>query len=168
MTTASSPQHPEPSTVDRAFRLAYRVAYKVMRTYWGLRRPTTHGALITLWNRGEVLLVRNSYVRYYSAPGGYVRRSESGREAAVRELREEVGVSASPESLELALEETHEWEGKHDHVEIFSLEVPQRPILRVDGREVVTADWFTPARALELDLFPPLRRVVQARLQATG
>jgi len=134
-----------------------------MRTYWWVRRPTTHGALVTIWHRGEVLLVRNSYVNYYSLPGGYLRRGETSKSAALRELKEEVGISAEPDDLELALDETHEWEGKHDHVEIYSLEVATKPNLAVDHREVLDADWFTPERALELNLFPPLRRVIERR-----
>jgi ADP-ribose pyrophosphatase YjhB (NUDIX family) len=134
-----------------------------MRTYWKATHPTTHGALVTLWNRGEVLLVRNSYVPYYSLPGGYVRRGEDPRDAALRELDEEVGLKADPSQLSLVHEETHPWEGKQDHVEIFSLEVDPRPEIAVDHREVIEAAWWTPSRALELNLFPPLRKVLERR-----
>ena len=162
------PQEPssgsrEPSVVDRAFQLAYVLAYRLMRTYWKLTRPTTHGTLVTIWNQGEVLLVRNSYVPYYSAPGGYLRRGETSQNAALRELLEETGVAARPEQLKLVFDETHEWEGKHDHVEIFSLDVAERPEIQVDHREVVEASWLSPEHALSLDLFPPLRRVIEKR-----
>jgi ADP-ribose pyrophosphatase YjhB (NUDIX family) len=150
-----------PTFVDRGFQLAYVCAYRLMRAYWRLSHPTTHGSLVAIWNRGEVLLVRNSYVPYYGLPGGYVRRGESARDAAMRELFEEVGVSAKPEDLRLLLEETHEWEGKHDHVQIFGLDLPTRPTVAVDNREVVEASWWSPARALSLDLFPPLRHVLE-------
>lgn len=116
---------------------------------------------MALWNQGEVLLVKNSYVRYYSLPGGYLKRGETAHQAAVRELAEETGVRVRPEDLRLSVEESHEWEGKHDHVTIFELEVASRPSVRVDNREVVEARFFTPARALELDLFPPLRRSIE-------
>jgi 8-oxo-dGTP pyrophosphatase MutT (NUDIX family) len=159
--------HPSEATViDRGFQLAYRSAYQMMRVYWGLRHPTTHGALVALWNGGEVLLIRNSYVHYYCFPGGYLRRAESGREAALRELSEEVGVTARIDQLELAHEERHEWEGKDDHVMIFSIEVPDRPQVRVDRREVVEARWMSPEDALKLDLFPPLRRMLTRRLES--
>src|SRR5918911_1416646 len=90
--TPSSSGAREASAIDRSFQLAYKLAYRMMRFYWGVRRPATHGALVTLWNQGELLLIQNSYVGYRSLPGGYVGRYETAREAAVRELREEIGV----------------------------------------------------------------------------
>jgi 8-oxo-dGTP diphosphatase len=152
-----------PTLVDRAFQLAYVCAYRMMRVYWAVRRPTTNGALVTLWNRGEVLLVRNSYVNYYTLPGGYLRRGETSRQAALRELREEVGVTANSDDLSLLIDETHEWEGKHDHVSIFALELQDRPAVKVDNREVINAAWYSPEHALQLNLFPPLRRAIEQR-----
>ena len=49
-----------------------------MRVYWTVRRPHTHGSLVAMWFNGQILLVKNSYVRYFSLPGGYVKRGESG------------------------------------------------------------------------------------------
>lgn len=148
------------SLVDRAFQLGYQVAYQLMRTWWRVRKPTTNGALVAIWSRGQVLLVRNSYVPYYSAPGGYVRPAESGRDAALRELLEEIGVTVRPEDLELALDVTHDWEGKRDHVQIFNLRVAERPAVHIDHREVIEAAWFDPKQVLQLNVFPPLRRVI--------
>ncbi|MDP9001419.1 MAG: NUDIX hydrolase [Myxococcota bacterium] len=163
MTDRATPEGSAPGRVDRGFQAAYTCAYRMMRIYWRLRHPTTHGSLVALWNRGEVLLVRNSYVPYYSLPGGYVRGGETPQGAALRELSEEVGISAKPEHLELVLEQTHEWEGKHDHVHIFGMIVSARPVVAVDHREVVEASWWLPERALSLDLFPPLRRMLESR-----
>ncbi|MDB4974382.1 MAG: hydrolase [Myxococcaceae bacterium] len=146
--------------LDRVYQLGYFCAYRLMRSYWRVRHPTTHGALVAIWSSGKVLLVRNSYVPYYSAPGGYVRQDESGREAALRELLEEVGLSARPEDLQLALDVTHEWEGKRDHVQIFHLQVAQRPSVQIDRREVIEAAWFAPQEVLSLDVFPPLKRAI--------
>jgi ADP-ribose pyrophosphatase YjhB (NUDIX family) len=160
------PRVKSPTVVDRAFQLAYVCAYRLMRVYWKVRRPTTHGALVAVWQGGEVLLVKNSYVPYYTAPGGYVRSNESGRDAALRELREEVGVSVTPEKLKPALDETHDWEGKRDHVEIFNLDLDERPTVAVDHREVVAASWMRPETAIGLELFPPLRQVIRNRIEA--
>src|SRR5580704_2086065 len=154
------------TVVDLLFRLAYRSAYKMMRAYWSIAHPKTHGALVALWYRGEILLVQNSYVRYRSLPGGYVRPTETGRDAALRELKEETGIQARADDLKLALDEQHEWEGKREHIEIFELFLTQPAVVHVDNREVVQAAFFAPDRALALDLFPPLRQVVERRIGA--
>jgi 8-oxo-dGTP pyrophosphatase MutT (NUDIX family) len=153
------------TVVDRSFQLAYKVAYRMMRLYWGVRRPATHGALVTLWNNGQLLLIQNSYVSYRSLPGGYVGRFETGAEAAVRELREEIGITARTEQLAKVYDEVKDWEGKRDHVEIFKLELDTRPEITIDRREVVAAGWYSPARALELDLFPPIRLILEGMLR---
>jgi 8-oxo-dGTP pyrophosphatase MutT (NUDIX family) len=128
--------------IDLIFRLAYRNAYRLMRLYWAVRHPTAHGALVAIWHEGQILLVQNSYVPYRSLPGGYVHSHETGRDAALRELRE----------------------GKHEHIEIFDLDVTERPRIEVDNREVVQARFFPPQEALKLELFPPIRRVIERRL----
>jgi 8-oxo-dGTP diphosphatase len=165
---AGSTDDARPNAVDLCFQTAYRVAYRLMRAYWSVRKPATHGALVSLWNQGELLLVQNSYVPYRSLPGGYVARSETSREAAIRELREEIGISARSEELEKVFDEVKEWEGKQDHVEIFALELAQRPEIRIDHREVVAAGWFSPEQALTLNLFPPIRKIIEERQRAAA
>lgn len=131
--------------------------------YWKLAHPETNGALVMLWNRGELLLIRNSYVPHYGLPGGYIRRGETPEAAAVRELGEEIGISANASDLELVFDRTQPWEGKRDHVRIFRLEVADRPEVRVDYREVIDAAWWSPEHALTLSLFPPVRTVLEER-----
>ena len=41
---ASEPSVREATALDRSFQLAYKVAYRMMRVYWGVRRPATHAA----------------------------------------------------------------------------------------------------------------------------
>ena len=166
VTTAVSnaPSPTAPTLVDRAFQLGYKVAYRLMRTAWRLTNPLTHGALVLIWSRGEVLLVRNSYVSYYSAPGGFVKPHEDARDAAQRELLEEVGLQVPPDALRLALELTHPWEYKRDHVKVFELTLDERPVVNVDHREVVEAVWVAPQDALNMDVFPPLKRVIKEHL----
>jgi 8-oxo-dGTP diphosphatase len=154
-----------PNLVDLAYQLGYFGAYRLVRLYWKARRPLTHGALVALWCEGRVLLVRNSYVGYYSAPGGYLRPGETARDAAVRELREEVGVVVDPARLVQSVEVTHDWEGRRDHVVVFSLEVTERPVVHVDYREVVEAFWFEPHEVARSEVFPPLKQAIAEHAQ---
>ncbi|HTP29009.1 MAG TPA: NUDIX hydrolase [Anaeromyxobacteraceae bacterium] len=137
-----------------------------MRLYWRMVHPRTRGALVAMWNERKLLLVRNSYVRYHSLPGGYVRRGETGRAAAARELFEETGIRAEPLELKLALVERHAWEGKREEIEIFEIEVVEQPVVNVDNREVERAGFFDLQEALALHLYPPVRKLIAGRLAA--
>lgn len=155
--------------IDAFYRVAYRVAYQGARAYWRFSHPENHGALVTIWDKGKILLVQNSYLNYLSLPGGHVNQGETAVQAAVRELREEIGLKVVEQDLAQVLDHTHEWEGRTDHVEIFELDVTERPVIKIDNREVVSAEWFTPTEALALNLFPPLRQVIEnKRVSAHG
>jgi len=150
--------------IDRLYQLGYKLGYQLVRLLWAILRPTTHGALVVVWRNGSLLLVRNSYVSYFSPPGGYVRGGETTVQAAVRELREETGLDVAPSDLVLAHEETHQWEFRRDHVTMFDLQVKEPVNVEVDHREVVSAGFYTPEEALKLRLFPPLRRRIEKRM----
>lgn len=150
---------------DLLFRTVYRCAYRVMRVYWWMAHPHTHGALVALWHEGRILLVKNCYLPYHSLPGGYVRRRETGREAARRELFEETGIPADVSELRCVLDEHHLWEGKKEHIQIFEMEATELPQVEIDHREVEWAGFVDPKVGLALPLFPPLRRVLAGRLE---
>ena len=153
--------------IDLAFRLLYRCAYRVMRLYWATFHPRAHGALVSVWHGGEILLVHTSYAPYYQFPGGYVRRDETGAQAASREVQEELGLRVTPGALVQVADVEHLWEGKRERVEIFELSPPERPVLEIDNREVVDARFVAPAQALQLALFPPVRAAIERRVVAS-
>jgi 8-oxo-dGTP diphosphatase len=153
--------------IDGLFRFVYRCAYQLMRLYWALLQPPTHGSLVAIWVNGRLLLIRNSYVRYFSLPGGYVGSHESSLDAALRELREEIGLTIKPDALKLSVDVSHKWEGKREHLEIFELQLETEPQIKVDNREVVAAAFYGPREALELELFPPLRQHIVQKLAAS-
>ena len=52
---------------------------------------------------GELLVVKTNYKSYWSLPGGIIDAGESPLEAAVREVREEIGLSIEVSELSLAM-----------------------------------------------------------------
>ena len=64
-----------------------------MKCTWFLRRPNTLGAhAIALTPEGKVILVRLRYSPGWQMPGGGRSAKEDPLEAALRELREEIGM----------------------------------------------------------------------------
>jgi 8-oxo-dGTP pyrophosphatase MutT (NUDIX family) len=85
------------------------------------------------------------------------------RHAAVRELREEVGIAVAPDAL-LALGEFvvhHSY--IEDHVHAFELSLPAAPAVRIDLREVVWAGFRAEGSLGGLHLWPVLEVVLRER-----
>lgn len=155
------PAHP--TLVDRGFQVAFIVAHRMLRGYWMLRRPRTQGTLVAVWSRGELLIVKNSYRKEHTLPGGYARSGETPPEAGARELAEECGVYVDPTRLLNAYRAEHGFEFRKDDVAIVEVELDTRPSVRIDHREVVWAGFKTPREILELRIVPHLREYLERR-----
>jgi ADP-ribose pyrophosphatase YjhB (NUDIX family) len=142
--------------IDRLHRLALWIAYSLLRIVWRLRRTTGHGAFVAVWSGERLLLIHNSYRAGETLPCGAVARGETPREAACRELREEVGIEIAEGALRFACQLELDLPIKRDIASIFELEVDDLPELRIDRREVVWAG-FCPRD--ELDTRPLVRHV---------
>jgi 8-oxo-dGTP diphosphatase len=151
--------------IDRAWQLAYAVAYRLLRAWWFMRRPAHRGALVALWHDGEILLLRSSYRKGWSLPGGGIARGESARDAAVRELREEVGLAVEPAALREAQTVELAWEHRSDHTTIFEIAVAEPPALRLDHREIVAASFHRPD-AIDPNTVAPHVALYLARFRA--
>jgi 8-oxo-dGTP pyrophosphatase MutT (NUDIX family) len=78
----------------RLRRLGYRVAHRLLRAWWFVRRPHTRGVKCLLRDGDRILFVRHAYGDrdLWELPGGGIRRGEAPADAARREAREELGV----------------------------------------------------------------------------
>jgi 8-oxo-dGTP pyrophosphatase MutT (NUDIX family) len=152
--------------VDRGFRVALWIAYRVLLAGWFVFRPSRRGVFIAVWHDGRVLVIRNSYRSWLSLPAGGLQRGETPLDAALRELREEVGIAAAPEALRFVREIATTFEWKDDHCLFFEvvLDAPVEP--RADRREVVWAGFMTPDEAMRARLAPPVRDYLEARTGA--
>jgi 8-oxo-dGTP pyrophosphatase MutT (NUDIX family) len=135
--------------LDALWRAFYNFAYRLLRAWWFVRRPAYKGAYVAVWRGEELLLIQNSYRRGYTVPCGSFKRGESPREAARRELEEEVGIRVHADELEFSCEVIVPFENKRDHAYFFELrrESGAEIHYRVDNREVIWAR-FCPAEHL--------------------
>lgn len=134
----------------------YRLAFALARAWWFVRRPHTQGAVVAIWHQGRVLLVRSSYRRSYGLPGGFIKHGETPAEAASRELAEELQLHIPPADLKVAWRESTFFEHRHDTTTVCEITLDALPTIRVDGREIVAAEWTTPIDARSLALSPPV------------
>jgi 8-oxo-dGTP diphosphatase len=152
--------------LDACYRLAFRFGFRVMRLWWFLRRPAHRGAIVAVWHEGRVLMLRPSYRHTLDFPGGGLGPREAPRAGACRELAEEVGLDIAPDALQLAREMTALWDWRRDHVAIFELRLAARPRLRLDGREIVGAEFMAPAAVLAGEISPFVRAYLAATAMA--
>ena len=69
--------------------------HKMLTVGWFFRRPKTYGAhAVALTPQGRLVLVKLWYAPGWRLPGGGRDASEPPAEAALRELREEIGMTA--------------------------------------------------------------------------
>lgn len=126
--------------VKRVLRYVYYLGYKAAKVYWFVFRPKAFGVKCVVQCGEEILLIRNSYgPKGWTFPGGGIHAGEPLPTAAVREVREEVGIFIQgPVPLGSFLT-TKEY--KKDFIECFTATVDKKDFT-IDNEEVVEARWF--------------------------
>jgi 8-oxo-dGTP diphosphatase len=147
---------------DAAYRLVYRLGFRVARAWWTIRRPDHHGVMVAVWLEGRVLMLRSSYRASFDFPGGGIDPGEAPLAAACRELFEEVGVVAAADAMRFVREIVAWWDNRRDHVSMFELRLAAAPSLRPDGREIVSAAFMPPEAVLALPISPFVRAYLES------
>ena len=148
---------------DRLWRSAYQLAFRAARLWWWLRRPSHYGTAVAVWRSGQVLVLQQSYRPNPSWPGGGMRRGEDAREAARRELAEEVSLRVAADDLHFVDTFVVDWDFGRDHVRVFELHLGNEPRIRIDNREIVAARFVEPRALLARDDLPPFIRAYLER-----
>jgi len=114
--------------VNIVLRWLLTAIHSLLKLNWLVRRPRTFGAhALALTPEGKAILVRLRYARGWRLPGGGHGEHEDPRDAVLRELREEIGMTAHGE-VQLAgeIEETPDF--KRDLASVFVVrDVRYRP-----------------------------------------
>ena len=150
---------------DMLWRTAYRLAYRVLRVWWWIRRPKQRGAYVAMWRGDDLLVIRNSYRTGVTVPCGNIDRRETPREAARRELAEEVGIHVPLEDLMFVCEIQVDFESKDDHAFFFELQRPADASIdvRIDRREVIWADFCPRGLLTNVALVPHVLAYLEHR-----
>jgi 8-oxo-dGTP pyrophosphatase MutT (NUDIX family) len=80
--------------IDGTLRMLLTGVHKLLQLGWFVRRPRTLGAhALALTPERKLVLVKLRYARDWRVPGGGQERGETAEQAALRELREEIGMT---------------------------------------------------------------------------
>ena len=83
------------SFADPLLRAVLTAGHKLLKTGWFVRRARTFGAhALALTRERKVILVKLRYARGWRLPGGGRAPGEDPRDAVLRELREEIGMTS--------------------------------------------------------------------------
>ena len=135
----------------------YWLAARLYETWQLLARPHNHGALVAIWHQRRLLLVQTSYRHGLGLPGGGLERRETARQAAVRELAEELGLKVSLDELLDPWQITETSARGKNSVTIYTLRATQEPAIGLDGLELVAYYWLTTQEALGRPLVSHVR-----------
>jgi 8-oxo-dGTP pyrophosphatase MutT (NUDIX family) len=109
---------------------------------------------MAVWHRDKLLIIKNSYRKHLTIPCGRIKRGEDIAAAALRELKEEVGIRLGKSQIKFV----GKYSAKHGHAtdigSFFEHTTAELPQVRVDNREVIWADFLTLDQISELKLSP--------------
>ncbi|MEM7232418.1 MAG: NUDIX hydrolase [Planctomycetota bacterium] len=153
---------------NEIWKLALRVAYKLMLAYWFIARPTERGVYVAVWCGDRILMIHNSYKPQATLPCGGLKRDEDPLEGAVREVREEVGVELRADQLAFVDDYVSRVEFKTDLSRVYEVRVDPEPEIRIDGREVISGEFVSYEEARRRDVHRIVRQYFDACDQRGG
>jgi len=132
------------------------------------KRPAI-GVGIIITKDAQVLLLKRKYVHgdgSWSTPGGHLEFGESPEECAVREAKEETGVSVTDVKFRAITNDIFERDGLH-YITIWmeGQYLSGEPVVN-DSHEMEEVGWFT-LDALPEPLFLPMRNLLDGRCYAS-
>lgn len=112
----------------------------IARVYWKIFQPRTFGGRVMVVSEHSVLLVKHRRSSKWNLPGGGVKGTEESERGALRELREETGISFSSADFLLGTYSSQA-EVKHDTVFVYVKKVTEETV-PVVSFEIKEAGWF--------------------------
>lgn len=128
--------------VLRAGYTTFKIVRMPVKWYWKLFNVQTRGVRIMIIYQGSVALVRHWYNTLWVMPGGGINKYETSEQAAIREVREELGWDVGQLDYKLG-EYSNNKEGKNDTVHCFVVELTEKPLIKKRfNLEVSDVVWY--------------------------
>ena len=138
------------------YKVIYTGLYRAHRIYCTIRNPEVFGSYILCMHEHKVLLIKNSYKRYWTFPCGGIAAHETPIQAAIREAKEEVGLNLLSDQLLLRAKFLYEGEGQRDNIHLFEYRFETKPQVQIDHREVEDFCWVSKEELSQFIIFDPI------------
>jgi 8-oxo-dGTP pyrophosphatase MutT (NUDIX family) len=121
---------------------AYKIVRIPIKWYWRLFNIKTRGVRVMIVYQDKIILVRHWYNSLWVMPGGGIKKHETPEQAAIREVKEELGISIGQLDYLLGVYSNIK-EDKKDTVYCFVVELKEK--LEIPRRrfniEIADAIW---------------------------
>ncbi len=112
--------------------IGYRL-FKIIRApikwYWKKFNIQTSGVRVMIIYEDQLILVRHWYNSLWVMPGGGIKKNETPERAAIREIKEELGITIPQLDYKLGIYSNNA-EGKNDTVHCFVVEIENKPLIK--------------------------------------
>ncbi len=137
-----------------------RTVHYLIKPFVRFALNNTRRSRILLVHKDEVLLVepRLDKQRVWNMPGGGIKKSEDAKEAAAREIAEELGITVSASKLKPLFKQAVEKDGYTYAAEFFVAELPSKSFTK-HWLELRSAQWFS-LSALPPQIGPLTQRAI--------
>ena len=135
---------PRPAAIDpeKPRSLAQRTLTRLLHLYFRFARGMTFGVRAVVLNeRGEVFLIRHTYVPGWHFPGGGVEVGETAELSLERELSEEAGIAATERPVLHGLFFNRRI-SRRDHVAVYVISQFRIESVKQPDREIAEAGFF--------------------------
>lgn len=139
---------------DKLYRFLYIILFRLYLFACFFLRPAVYGVYIAVWHGNKILIIRNSYKTQLTLPGGGIRRGENEKQAAIRELQEEMNLTIAPTNIRFVKRYAAYHGYRFETGAFFEINFSDPPKIKIDNREVIWADFITPSSAKKSNLSP--------------
>jgi len=123
----------------RLIGLLIKVFYPFIKIYWLVFKPHVSGIKCILKSGDKILWVRHTYgIQKWTFPGGSIKKGEKPRNAVLREMKEELGVT--PKNLQCIGQFLYTGDGKQDTIYCFVGRLDTMR-LRANKIEILETKW---------------------------
>ena len=138
------------------YKIIYTGLYRAHRVYCKIRNPEVFGSYVLCIYNEQILLIKNSYKRYWTFPCGGIAAHETPVQAAIREAQEEVGLTLQADNLLLRAKFLYEGEDQRDNIHLFEYRFDKKPQIHIDHREVEDFRWVSKEELSQFNIFGPI------------